>query len=170
MKYLFKIVLGGEGGVGKTTLLYRLKTGSFMEDTKMTIGVDFYPHNVKYKGHDVTLQIWDLGGQDRFQFMHQNYCKGAKLGILMYDLSRYSTVKKLEENWLPIVRTHDAKLPIILIGSKLDLVDQQDAMKLVFDPSLESIGAFEHLLISSKTGEGVMQVFDRIAERLVDNK
>ena len=85
--YLFKILVAGEGGVGKTTLLYRYIKEEFLKDTEMTIGLDFFSKNIKLDGLDITLQFWDFGGQDRFQFLHDYYTKGASGAILMFDLS-----------------------------------------------------------------------------------
>jgi small GTP-binding protein len=167
--YVFKIILAGEGAVGKTTLVYRLKTGTFLDDTKMTIGVDFYPYKVDYNGLAITLQIWDLGGQERFQFMHESYTRGGNLAILVYDLTRHSTAERLLKTWLPMMRAKDKNLPILLVGSKLDLVDPQDAIKMVFNPIFDPVRAFDHVLISSKTGSGINECFQKVVEHLMTN-
>ncbi len=85
--YNFKIVVGGDGGVGKTTLLHRFVTGSFEETTHMTIGVQFHNKELHIADFDVTLSVWDLGGQDRFRFILPSYVLGAKGALLLFDLT-----------------------------------------------------------------------------------
>ena len=68
-KYILKILLAGEGGVGKTTLLHRYVEGKFSAETRMTIGVEFFLKEVEIDSHYCTLQLWDFGGQERFRFL-----------------------------------------------------------------------------------------------------
>jgi small GTP-binding protein len=168
MSEIFKVILAGDGGVGKTTLIYRLRTGSFMEGTKMTIGVDFYPYETKIDAKTVVLQIWDLGGQDRFQFMHQAYVKGGAMAILVYDLSRLFSLKAIIDVWIPIVRTYNRKLPLILVGTKLDLITEDDVARIQQDPIIQSIHALAHFMVSSKTGVGVDDLFQYAAQKLLE--
>jgi small GTP-binding protein len=167
--YVYKVILGGEGAVGKTTLIYRLKTGLFTDDTNLTIGVDFYPYNVEYKEQSITLQIWDLGGQEQFQFLHQNYTAGASLAILVHDLTRHSTAEKLLTTWVPMMRKQKKTLPIILVGSKLDLVDPIEAQGQIEKELFNPIHAIDHFLISSKSGVGVTELFNKVVAYLYDN-
>lgn len=170
MTFLYKILLAGEGATGKSTLVARVKTGKFTEGMKMTIGVDFTPYQIKYEGEDYLLQLWDLGGQERFQFMHAAYTLGAHGAILIHDLSRPSTAFKLP-NWLKIVTEKNPKnLPVLLVGSKLDLVDVGTAIKFVLDPFFDQFHSIGHLTISSKTGQGVEEVFTQLVAHIRKTK
>ena len=109
--YSFKICIFGDGGGGKTTLVQRYLTGSFFEDLKMTMGVDFFLKKVKVNDYLVKLQIWDFGGEERYRFLAPHYFAGATGGIFMYDISRYSSLNHLH-NWLHVLNEQIQKVPI----------------------------------------------------------
>jgi len=163
--FIFKVVTAGDGAVGKTTLLHRYIKGKFLAHTKMTIGVEFFLKEMTYKGHNIALQLWDFGGQEQFRFLHKNYIGGAKAAILMFDLTRPITLKNLKE-WVELCRWEDPNLPIIFLGSKLDLVEQlniNDDLALKYK---KKYNLFDYLKTSSKTGENVALVFDLLSKEL----
>jgi small GTP-binding protein len=122
-KFILKILTAGEGGVGKTTLLHRYVEGKFSAETRMTIGVEFFLKETEIDGKQCTLQLWDFGGQERFRFLLESYVLGAKGALLMFDLTRMMTLENLEQ-WLNIVRKGDPNLPVLFLGTKLDLADE----------------------------------------------
>lgn len=171
-KYVFKILIAGQGGVGKTTLLNRAVTGKFISNTSMTIGVEFHLLNVTLgdasqdDNLDVTLQAWDFGGQERFRFMLDSYVAGARGALLLYDLTRLRTLDNLQE-WVDIVRKQDPNLPILFVGTKLDRVEDitvADEYALEF---LEPLEMFDHIKISSKDGTNIEEVFKKIAREIL---
>ncbi|MHA2330250.1 MAG: Rab family GTPase, partial [Candidatus Hodarchaeales archaeon] len=92
-KYIFKIIVVGEGGVGKTTFINRFANNKFVKDTKITIGAGFYSfHNEVYKDTIIKLQVWDFGGEKRFRFILPSYCHGAHGVIFTFDLTRSSSL------------------------------------------------------------------------------
>lgn len=163
---MFKVLTAGEGGVGKTTLLYRYVKGEFLEDTRMTLGVGFFLKELVVNDLNVTLQLWDFGGQDRFQFLHQSYSEGAKGGILMYDLTRPSTLDRIDY-WVNVCRKDNPGIPIIFIGGKSDLIEQRSVSKDMVDEVIEKYDFCEHLEVSSKSGENVKRVFESISEHIL---
>ena len=100
-KLAFKLCIFGAGGVGKTTLIRRFVTRVFEKDIKMTIGADFSVKNISHEGRTITLRIWDFAGEDRFRVLLPAFAKGADGGIFMFDLTRYSSIKDIED-WLSI--------------------------------------------------------------------
>ena len=165
-KYILKILTAGEGGVGKTTLLHRYVEGKFSADTKMTIGVEFFLKEIDIADQHATLQLWDFGGQERFRFLLESYVLGAKGALLMFDLTRPITLDNLEQ-WIKIVRKGDPNLPVLFVGTKLDLkedimVDDDYAMQFK-----EAFGLFDYIKISSKTGEGVNEAFDILTKEIL---
>ena len=83
---MFKILVAGDGAVGKTTLLHRFIEGDFIDSTTMTIGVDFHTKKMEFPpDYLVHLQLWDIGGQERFRFMVDQYLRGAKGALLLFD-------------------------------------------------------------------------------------
>lgn len=168
-KFILKILTAGEGGVGKTTLLQRYVEGKFSEETKMTIGVEFFLKETEIDDKHCTLQLWDFGGQERFRFLLESYVLGAKGALLMFDLTRYQTLENLEQ-WVKIVRKGDPKLPILFLGTKLDLTDEimvQDDYAEEFIAQFDLIG---YLKISSKTGENVFNAFNSLTRKILENQ
>ena len=163
---VLKILTVGDGGVGKTTLLHRYKKNEFLSDTKMTLGVGFFVKKIRIAEKNIMLQLWDFGGQDQFRFMLQKYAMGARGAILMYDLTRFGTLQNLEE-WIGICRKDNPKLPIILIGSKLDLMSD-DIEQNFLDDIINKFNLFDHLKVSSKTGENVLKIFTSLTEKIIE--
>ena len=166
--FVFKILVGGDGAVGKTTLLRKYVDGTFDESSIATVGVDFFIKQVVYENVGTcTLQIWDLGGQERFRHLLESFIMGAKGALLLFDLTRMPKVDNIL-NWVNIIRMHDFDLPILLVGTKLDLED----FIAVDDESAESLkntfNMIDYIKISSKTGVNVDLVFDRIVEKLLE--
>jgi small GTP-binding protein len=168
--HIFKILIAGQGGVGKTTLIKRVISGKFVEDTGMTIGVDFKVLNLKFEnGISVILQLWDFGGQERFRFMLDAYTKGAHGAILLYDLTRIQSLDNLEE-WVNIVRDKNPEVPILFVGSKADMVADISVEDEYAKEHMEPLKLFGHLKASSKNGEGVKAIFETIARELLKRK
>jgi small GTP-binding protein len=172
-KMAFKVCVFGDGGVGKTTLIRRFVTKVFKDDLKMTIGADFSVKNVEVDSKPITLRIWDFAGEDRFRVLLPAFAKGADGGIFMYDTTRYSSLAKIKD-WLSIFEYFSsegqAKIPIIMVGGKIDLEDKrsvftEEASEL--SKTYELGGYFE---CSSKTGVNVEDIFEFIAKQMVDNK
>jgi small GTP-binding protein len=159
---VFKTIITGEGGVGKTTLLHRYIEGKFLADTRMTIGVEFFLKELELDEDSILLQIWDFGGQERFRFLLNNYVKGAKGALLLFDLTRPITLNTLDD-WVNICRSDDPDLPILLVGSKADLGNAINVNEDIVDSLKEQYNFFDYIRISSKTGENVKVVFEKIA-------
>ncbi|NVM05230.1 MAG: GTP-binding protein [Candidatus Helarchaeota archaeon] len=120
MTYILKLVIAGEGGVGKTAMTLRFTKGIFLEGTKMTIGVDFSAVKVMLGEEQVTLQLWDFGGEDRFRFILPGYCRGASGALLVFDLTKPYSFNNLPE-WLGLIRKNTDSVPVVLVGTKIDL-------------------------------------------------
>ena len=168
-KFILKILTAGEGGVGKTTLLHRYVEGKFSADTKMTIGVEFFLKEVEIDGKQCTLQLWDFGGQERFRFLLESYVLGAKGALLMFDLTRPMTLENLQQ-WVTICRKGDPNLPILFVGTKLDLVNDimvDDEYALSFKDQFD---LFDFLKISSKSGENVAEAFAILTRKILERQ
>jgi len=127
--YLFKSIVVGDGGVGKTALTLRFSKGFFTEDYKMTIGVDFHVKTISIDTHEgpikCKLQLWDTGGQERFSSIRPMYYRGSLGTILVFDLTNSASFEHLPQ-WIEEVRANiKADIPVLLIGNKSDLTDQR---------------------------------------------
>jgi small GTP-binding protein len=163
---VYKLMVAGDGGVGKTTLLFQYVKGTFVENTGMTIGVQFHAKDVTLEGVFYSLQLWDLGGQDRFRFMLPSYTLGAKGALLLYDMTSMSSLETLEE-WVTICRTHNKTMPILLCGTKADLASTRSVQEDYAKSFLQSLNLFDHLEISAKTGQNVEKAFKMIVNAII---
>lgn len=119
--YLFKIILIGDSGVGKTNILSRFTKNTFDFDMKSTIGVEFANRNVTINNKIIKLQIWDTAGQERFRAISGAFYRGALGVLLVYDITKYETFNSCE-NWFREVKEYlGDKIPVILVGNKNDL-------------------------------------------------
>ncbi len=96
---IYKTILIGEGGVGKTSLTVRYTENRFEDDMKMTIGVNFASKKVNIEGTDATLMLWDMGGQPRFRDVIGDYFRGARAAICVYDATRFFSLDRLKD-WI----------------------------------------------------------------------
>lgn len=168
-KYILKILTAGEGGVGKTTLLHRYVEGRFSAETKMTIGVEFFLKETEIDEKQCTLQLWDFGGQERFRFLLESYVLGAKGAMLMFDLTRMMSLENLEQ-WLNIVRKGDPNLPVLFLGTKLDLTDEIQVDDDYARTFLNEYKLIDFLKISSKTGENVGTAFELLTRKILERQ
>jgi len=119
--YLYKVVLIGDSGVGKSNLLSRFTRNEFNLETKSTIGVEFATRSIRTEGKTIKAQIWDTAGQERYRAITSAYYRGAVGALLVYDISKYSTFKNVER-WLTELRDNaDRNIVIMLVGNKSDL-------------------------------------------------
>jgi small GTP-binding protein len=166
-KFIFKCLVAGAGGVGKTTLLHRVVTGNFVQDTQMTIGVEFHLLNLNLDGAQIVLQLWDFAGQERFRFMLDSYVAGTKGAMLLYDLTRMQSLNNLEE-WITIVRKQDPNLPILFVGTKLDRVEDIVVADEYAKEFMGPLKLFDLVKVSSKDGSGVHEAFEKLTRKIVD--
>ena len=168
-KYILKILTAGEGGVGKTTLLHRYVEGKFSSETKMTIGVEFHLKELELDDKHCTLQLWDFGGQERFRFLLESYVLGAKGAFLLFDLTRMMSLENLEQ-WVNIVRKGNPNLPILFLGTKLDLDDEIQVDDDYARTFLDAYNMIDYFRVSSKTGENVHEAFVTLTRRILANQ
>ncbi|XP_046809107.1 ras-related protein Rab-43 [Lucilia cuprina] len=124
--FLFKVVLIGDAGTGKTCIVERFKTGNFIERHGNTIGVDFSMKTINIEGKLVKLQIWDTAGQERFRTITQSYYRSANGVILVYDITSRESFSNLQK-WIEEVRRYTASsVMLIVVGNKCDLEDERE--------------------------------------------
>ncbi len=163
---LFKLIIFGDGGVGKTTLTQRYLTGVFNESQHLTIGVEFYVKVLEIAGKRIKMQIWDFGGEERFRFLLPQYCRGANGGIFVYDVTQERTLHDLPD-WLDVLHGTAPDIALLAVGTKADLelkrqVQKPEAVKVA---KAHKVAGFAE--VSAKTGANVNSVFETIAKIMV---
>ncbi|KAG6393805.1 hypothetical protein SASPL_144378 [Salvia splendens] len=119
--YLFKLVVIGDSGVGKSNLLSRFARNEFCLDSKSTIGVEFATRSIRVDDKVIKAQIWDTAGQERYRAITSAYYRGAVGALIVYDVTRQVTFESVER-WLKELRDYtDQSLVIMVVGNKADL-------------------------------------------------
>jgi len=119
--YLFKVVLIGDSGVGKSNLLSRFTRNEFNLESKSTIGVEFATKSIQADNKTIKAQIWDTAGQERYRAITSAYYRGAVGALLVYDISKRISYDNVSR-WLKELRDHaDQNIVIMLVGNKKDL-------------------------------------------------
>jgi len=165
--HTFKIILLGEPGVEKTALAQRFCFDLFNPSEKLTIGVDFYVKTIELQGKKIKLQIWNIGGEERFKFLIPTYCNGANAAMIIFDITNSKSLNQISE-LTQIVREKVSNIPIMLIGSKLDLkevreLNREEGIEIVNKYNLSSYSE-----ISTKTGQNVEKSFETLTEFLIN--
>ncbi len=166
-----KIVVSGDGGVGKTSFLNRLIYNHFDEENELTRGVDFFSKIIQANGTEYNFILWDFGGQKRFSEIVNNLTEGSIAALILFDLSRLSTLDSVL-NWLNKLKEL-GEIPILLLGNKLDLMDREN-IKLIDDYvhqiAEQNQSIFDYIKISSKTGYNINQAFFLLINKISQTK
>jgi len=119
--YLFKVVLIGDSGVGKSSLLKQFANREFKHEMKATIGVEFSIHNMMIDGKRIRTQIWDTAGQERYRAITNLYYRKATGVLLIYDITNHASFTNLYR-WLSEARSHaEAGASVTMVANKADL-------------------------------------------------
>jgi small GTP-binding protein len=157
---VLKVVVAGDGAVGKTSLIRRYCEGKFEHTRIQTIGVDFQTQTVKLPEQTVKLSIWDMAGQERFAVVRAGFYRGSRAAALVYDVTEPQSLKDLER-WREEVLGAIQEQPFLVIGNKIDLertVSREEGKAFA-----DSINA-TYVETSALTGEGVPALFESLAK------
>jgi len=170
--FLYKLLLIGDSGVGKSCLLLRFADDAFTENFISTIGVDFKIKTLTLEGKRVKLQIWDTAGQERFQTITTSYYRGANGIVIVFDVTNQSSFENVRK-WLDDVERHASpNIVKLLIGNKCDLehkrvIDYHTAKALADRLNIP------YLETSAKASTNVNEAFEKLAVNVMkygDNK
>ena len=164
---IYKTVLVGEGGVGKTSLTVRYTENRFEDDMKMTIGVNFASKKVNIEGTDATLMLWDMGGQPRFRDVVGDYFRGARAAICVYDATRTFSMDRLDD-WISRVQENAPDCKFFFVANKVD--ERTNGFGVSPEDGLAFAQQFDATMmeVSAKTGEGVTEMFESVTRMLLN--
>ncbi len=163
--YLFKLLLIGDSGVGKSCLLLRFADDTYTESHISTIGVDFKIRTVELDGKVIKLQIWDTAGQERFRTITSSYYRGAHGIIVVYDVTDEESFNNVK-TWLnEINRYANENVNKLLVGNKSDLTSKKVVDHATAKAFADEIG-IPFLETSAKSADNVEQAFMTMAQEI----
>ncbi|KAL5071127.1 hypothetical protein RYX36_022014 [Vicia faba] len=173
--YLFKLLMIGDSGVGKSTLLLRFTSDTF-EDLSPTIGVDFKVKYVTLGGKKLKLAIWDTAGQERFRTLTGSYYRGAQGIIMVYDVTRRDTFTNLSDIWAKEIDLYSTNQDCIkmLVGNKVDkfayIMFQESERVVTKKEAVDFARQYGCLYTecSAKTRVNVEQCFEELVMKVLD--
>ncbi|MGV9203150.1 MAG: Rab family GTPase [Promethearchaeia archaeon] len=164
--FVFKIVIIGDGAVGKTSLIKKYTQGTFQKDYIKTLGAQFSKYDEEVNGNNVKLFFWDIAGQSEFKIMRGTFFKGSKAAIIVFSHTDEESYMHISE-WHDEFVKHCGEQPVVLFGNKVDLVEEglnDERVQSIVDKR-DFLGYYK---TSAKTGEGVFKAFRAIIEKLYE--
>jgi len=168
-EYAFKLVLGGDGSVGKTSMVHRYVENDFASDYKSTIGTSIMKKECKFKELEsaVRFVIWDLAGQAQFKRVRQSYLANAEAGILVYDVTNRSSFENIEKNWYAEIKKASPNIALILVGNKIDLVSERVVSRDEGEGLAQKL-TVTYFKTSAKTGGNINDAFKMLALQIIN--
>jgi small GTP-binding protein len=165
---IFKTVMIGEGGVGKTSITLRYTEDRFDDNMMLTIGANFATKKLEIDGSALSLMIWDLGGQPRFRDVVGDYFRGTKAALAVCDVSRAYSLERLVD-WLERLKQGAPDCDLVIVGNKVD--ERTDGFGVSFEEGQEFAQRYgtRYTEVSAKTGEGISDLFEMVARNLIKN-
>ncbi|KAJ6251591.1 gtp-binding nuclear protein ran [Anaeramoeba flamelloides] len=163
--HTFKIVLVGDGGVGKTTFVKRHLTGEFRKEYIATVGVEVHPLVFYTNRGPICFNVWDTAGQERFGGLRDGYYIGGHAAIVMFDVTSRDTYKNVSVWYRDIVRVCET-IPMVLVGNKCDIKDRKVRAKQIIFHRRKNIPYYD---ISAKSNYNFEKPFIYLARRLMND-
>ena len=166
-EYAYKLILGGDGGVGKTSMVHRFVEDAFQTDYKSTIGTSIMKKECDFEGlsSKVRFVIWDLAGQSQFKRVRQTYVENAEAGIVVFDVTRKETFDNLE-TWNKEIKEASPTISLILVGNKIDLVDDRQVTTEEGQALAQKLG-LTYVETSAKDGTNIQDSFKMLALQMI---
>lgn len=162
---IFKLILVGDGGTGKTTFIKRHLTGEFEKRYIATVGVDVHPLTFQTNRGKIAFNCWDTAGQEKFGGLRDGYYIQGNCAIIMFDVTSRNTYKNVPNWYRDIVRVCD-NIPIVLVGNKVDAVNREVKAKMITFHRKKSLQYYD---ISAKSNYNFEKPFLWLAKKLAND-
>jgi small GTP-binding protein len=165
--YTFKILLLGDNLEAKQAIAKRYCYNLFNPSERLTIGVDFHVKTIQLEERKIKIQLWDIGGEERFRFLLPTYCLGANGAMLLYDITNSNSLDHIDE-YIRIIREKSGGIPIMLIGSKLHLKENRREISReqgIFIAKKHHLSAFAEA--NSQNGQNIKEIFQILTENVL---
>ena len=165
-----KLVFIGDPGVGKTCIISRFLKGTFDAEQITTVGASYASKTIKISetNESLTLDIWDTAGQEKYRSLTRIFFQGAKLAILVYDITRKDSFENLKNVWLKELKDHaDKNVVLGVAGNKSDLYEKEEVPEQEAREFAKSIGAI-FCLTSAQSNSGIEELFEEMGKKFLD--
>ncbi|KAL5469452.1 hypothetical protein EMCRGX_G030707 [Ephydatia muelleri] len=163
-----KVVVLGNQGVGKTSLILRRVGNSFAQDISPTVGAGFFSFSMVVDGYHIKLQVWDTAGQERFHSMAPMYYRGANAAIIVYDITSEKSFEEAKR-WISELKGQtDESMVMCVVGNKCDLSERRAVSVQKGENLAQDIGA-QFLETSASENVGIKEVFAKLAQSVSSN-
>ena len=160
-----KVVLVGDSGVGKSSILDMLINNKFYTNVESTVGSAFKTKEIEIGTRTIKLNIWDTAGQERYNSLTKMYCRGAAAAIMVYDITKRDTFTNLRKWYQVVLESGNTEIQFAIVGNKEDLVDREET-------SLEEAQGFAHKIgaifkkTSARSNFGIDDLFQSVAYKV----
>lgn len=163
--HILKIIAIGDMAVGKTSITMRYVQNKFSDTYKATIGVSHALKKFSIRDKEITLSIWDTGGQEMFDFIRPYYFTGAEGGLIVYDVTKKESFANLEK-WFSELYNNCREIKIILVGNKIDLMNERVISTEEGERYAHEKGVMFYET-SAKTGENIIDIMEELAKLIL---
>jgi small GTP-binding protein len=170
-KFRFKVVIIGNGAVGKTSLILKFTQGKFQKDYLKTIGAQVSDYNKKINGDKIRLIFWDIAGQDDFHFLRPSFYRASDAAIIVYSLEENDLGKRSFKHitkWHEDTKQFCGDIPIVLFANKVDLINEDSLNKSKIQEIVNKRNFLGYYITSALTGQGVHDAFNSLIKDLYD--
>lgn len=169
MKHVLKLLVLGDGGVGKTTLLHRFVKGEFIDTATMTIGVQIHTKELEIDSDAFQLILWDVTGQERFRFMINEFFKGAHGALILFDVTSMKSFVNIEK-WMTLLNKYYKEFPVVLVAAKYDLEEFSMVGDLYATKLKKRLAMIDYIKTSAKLGLNIDSPFETIAQHIINSE
>ena len=163
-----KLVFIGDSGVGKTCIISRFLKGTFEHNINSTDGASYASKSIDVNGKSLLLDIWDTAGQERYKSLTKFFYKGAKMAILVYDITRKESFDSIKSFWYDQIKEFgDEGVILGIVGNKCDMYDEEAVPEQEAREYAKSIGAIFQLT-SAQNNSGINELFKNIGAKYLD--
>ena len=165
-----KVIIIGDGAVGKTSLIQQFTQETFETAYIKTIGAQFSNYKAEIEGTKAELLFWDIAGQDTFSFLKPSFYSASKAAIIVYSLEENTLgIRSFEsiKSWYDDVKQYCGEIPIILFGNKVDLIDESGIDHSRIQRVVKELNLLGYYITSAMTGQGVQNAFHAIIKELL---
>ena len=168
-KLKIKVIVIGDGGVGKTSLIQKFTQGTFKTDYIKTIGAQLTNYKTEINGYRIELIFWDIAGQDDFHFLRPSFYRASKAAIIVYSLEENHLGERSFDHitsWYEDIKQYCGEIPVVVFANKVDLIHEQSLDKAKIQNLVNEQNFLGYYITSAKTGHGLDDAYNALIKEI----